>query len=363
MNATDQLIRTYTERNYIHTATVCHRGAVVAFAMDSDRRLWYAVLHLEGPDGAKGVWDVKHWPDTPHPLPFVNEIEQVGYSVAGTTPMPLVRLGSGEEAERGTLLPEEVDLFASSTGRLTAAEPFQVFSDQRHIYVFRQSVSADHASAVFKLADGGASSQADAHYIIDAEGRKVAIVADTLLCDRYVLSGPLLKNKREVRYRRSRNKSLPASGTDSLGASDMEGRPFYEPTQELAFIRHLHGGRFTVLQLPTTLQDVKRWQIFAANKNTGRLDSFNLEVSEDGLFNPLGTQLYTSPDERYKGAVLEREPGLCPMSGEALVPVSGTANFAETALAFAGGGQHVKVPGTRRKPERLSVELWVRPET
>jgi len=38
---------------------------------------------------------------------------------------------------------------------------------------------------------------------------------------------------------------------------------------------------------------IKRWQFFAHNGATQRLEAFNLEVAGDGLFNPQGTQIYT----------------------------------------------------------------------
>ena len=70
-----------------------------------------------------------------------------------------------------------------------------------------------------------------------------------LLVDRFILSGTVLLNKREVRYQRSRNKYQPQSRKDSLGAKDMEKNPFYEPTQKLSFIRNLVDGRFTIADI------------------------------------------------------------------------------------------------------------------
>lgn len=141
----------------------------------------------------------------------------------------------------------------------------------------------------------------------------------------------------------------------------MEGNPFYEPTQELAFIRNLNNGGFTVLQLPTQVQGIKRWQFFAHNSATERIDAFNLEVAGDGLFNPQGTQLYTSPDAQYRDAVLEREPGNDPFTGTPLIPISQSTNHAETALAF-DGSSYVDVPLSQPwQPTAFTLEFWLHP--
>lgn len=362
-NATQQLIKSYSDRSYKHAATVTHRGAVVAFAMDDQRRIHYAVLDLNDTDPQKGALDVAYWPEDPAELCFSREIEQVGYSVAGATALPLVKKGGRAEAPPGTLRAQEIDDFLSSTARLTADVPFHVFSDEKHIFVFRQSVQGDHPDAVYKLASGGASGDAarpDGDFVRDG-ANKVPLVDGTLLCDRFVLAGNRLESRREVRFRRSRHKTLPASSTDSLGAADMEGTPFFEPTQELAFVRHLKDGQLTVLQLPTEVQGVKRWELFACNGKTGRLDGFNVEVSGDGLFDTQGTQLYTSPDEQWKSAVLERQPGTCPMSGKPLVPVAGEPSYAETCVALDGSGGHVELPGMDLDLSAgFTFEAWVR---
>ncbi len=362
-NATQQLIKSYSDKAYQYTATINHRGTVVAFAMDDQRRIHYAVLDMSRADAAKGELDVNYWPEDPAELRFPSEIEQVGYSIAGATPMPLVKKGGRSEAKPGTLRPEEIDGFLSTTARLTADAPFQVFSDNKHIFVFRQSLPTDHADMVYKLQTGSASgdgTRAKAEFVL-SEGVRVPLVHNTLLCDRFILAGDRLQPKLEVRYRRSRHKTQPAGATDSLGAKDMEGRPFFEPTQELAFIRNLQQGRFSVLQLPTEVSSVKRWQIFSHNSVSDQIDSFNLEVSGDGLFNPAGTQLYTSPDSQYQNAVLERQPGNCPFTGLPLIPAISQRGFAESCLSLAGKG-HVAADIATWNTNAFTIELWVKPE-
>ena len=142
---------------------------------------------------------------------------------------------------------EEIDPFYSTTARLTADASFQVLSDGKFIYLFRQSISAADDAAVFEMMDGGASAQGqhpEADDVTDAQGGKVPVVADTLLVDRFALAGPTLLAKMEVRYRRSRNKYVPQGAKDSLGAQDMNEQPFYEPTYELDFVRNLPRGPF-----------------------------------------------------------------------------------------------------------------------
>ncbi len=361
-NLSEKLVKSYTDRPYRYTAMVTHKGVPIALAMDDQRRIFYAVLDLNDTRGNKEEFDVAYWPEDPTELEFPKEIEQVGYSVVEATSFPVVKLDTRQEvADPSTLQPEEIDRFLSSTARLTADAPFRVFSDNQHIFLFRQAIANGHADAVYKLSNGGASGDATRSDLEKSDGNNIPLVDSTLLCDRFVLSGKVLRPNREVRYQRSRHKTRPASQTDSLGAKDMEGNPFFEPTQELAFIRNLTAGGFTVLQLPTQVNGIKRWQFFAHNSATQRIDAFNLEVAGDGLFNTQGTQLYTSPDPQYRNAVLEREPGADPFTGASLVPVTQATNHAETALAFDGTSNYVEVvldqPWT---PTAFTIEMWVR---
>ncbi|RMF63705.1 MAG: hypothetical protein D6742_16795, partial [Cyanobacteria bacterium J069] len=142
---------------------------------------------------------------------------------------------------------------------------------------------------------------------------------------------PQLKLKMEVRFRRSRSKTRPQSTKDSLGARDMEDNPFFEPTQEISFIRHLQDGRFSITLLPTSIAEVSRWQIFAFNSRTGMIDSYNIEQSLDGLFNTRGTQTAT------------------------------TSGSAETALDFQQPSDHVSLGDGVKLGTQFSQELWILP--
>lgn len=114
---------------------------------------------------------------------------------------------------------EERDTFLSTTARLTADAPFHVLSDGKHVFLFRQAVTATHPDNV--VSSG------------------VPMVDATLLVDRFVMVGTGLRPKMEVRYQRSRSKFRPQNRKDGLNANGMEGQPFFEPTQELSFVRNL----------------------------------------------------------------------------------------------------------------------------
>ncbi|MEU1310553.1 LamG-like jellyroll fold domain-containing protein [Streptomyces cinnamoneus] len=363
MSSEQHLLKVYSDRTYAHTTTVRHQGTTVALAMDDRRRIVYSVLDLARHDEAKGELDAAYWSENPLPLRFPSEITDTGFATAGSTALPVVKNGGRIEAASGERLDEEeVDPFLSTTARLTAAAPFHALSDGTHIVVLRQSIGADHPDAVHQLAGGGSSGETGrGDYVTDSAGAKVPLVADTLLCDRFLLVGGELKPVLEARYRRSRHRTRPDSAKDSLGTTDMDGRPFHEPTQELSFVRHLNGGRFTALLVPTAVHGQQRWQIFAHNDATGRIDSFNVEQGRDGLFNLQGTQAWTSPDPAHRNAVYELSPGVCPFTGQQLVPVVSTDGHAETALAFGEGDAHVRVTdGPELAGRDFTVEFWAR---
>ena len=183
---------------------------------------------------------------------------------------------------------------------------------------------------------------------------------ETLLVDRYVLAGTELKLKMEVRYQRSRHKYNPQTSKDGLGAKDLEKKPFFEPTQELDFVRNLKDGRFSVLLLPTQIADLQRWQLFTHNSKTGLIDCFNVERSSDGLFNTKGTQLYTSPDPEYQNSVLERQPGTDSFTGEPLIPVISQSGYAESALDFDGQNDYVQLPALSESLfQTFTIETWI----
>ncbi len=356
--------KTYTDKSYQYPTMVRHQGKVLAFAMDDKRQIYYTLLDTDDKKDKTSPLDVNYWSDNPALLVFPAEITQVGYSLIANTPIPTVKEGTlAEVANPMELKPSEVDLLLSTTARLTAAAPFQVLSDGEKVYVFRQSLPNNHNDMVYKLNSGlssGDLSRTDVSFVTDNNNNVVPLVDNTLLADRFVLTGKYLSRMREVRYRRSRHKTVPHSSKDALGAVDMEQQPFYEPTYELNFIKNLQAGRFTAMLLPTQVAEVKRWQFFAHNSATERIDAFNLERSAEGLFDTRGTQFYTSPDPEYRQSVFEKTPGTCPFTDKPLVRVASDSDHAEHCLHFDGGDDYVAIPALGTAPlEAITLEAWV----
>ncbi len=287
MTLLDKFVKSYDNTRYEYTVLVRHQGVLMSFAMASDRRIYYTVLDLQNSESAKkdanqsskkkSTLDVESWPETPSRLPFPREITQVGY--AATNQVVISRpetAPDGETAKDDEFTGDAVkdnQKFAQTTARFTAKAPFQVVSDGDNLYLFRQAIASDDPNN-FKV-----------KVTANAQTRDVSIVDRTLLCDRYVLVGKALRLKQEVRYQRSRSRTNPQSDKDSLSNVDLDGNKFYEPTQELGFVKALTGGWFTVLLLPTQVADQKQWQLFAYNDNDKTIDFFNLEQSATGWFN------------------------------------------------------------------------------
>jgi hypothetical protein len=137
---------------------------------------------------------------------------------------------------------------AAATARPAPNAAFQAVSDGRHVYLFRQSV------------DG--TLYAD-RFVMDAQGR-------TLLGDV------------EPRFQRSTKRDLPAGEKDTLGTRDMERKPFFEPTLELALDPPIASGRFAVCIVPARPPTPARWLIAACDNSTITLTS--IRRAEDGLF-------------------------------------------------------------------------------
>ncbi|MFD7595696.1 LamG-like jellyroll fold domain-containing protein [Kitasatospora sp. NPDC059812] len=369
--------KVYSDRRYLHTTLVRHAGTTVALALAADRRIHYSVLDLDSvpagtakalkdPQAEPSQLDVLHWADDPSELRFPSEIAKVGFAVLGATRLPAVRRGTRTEAPADELLsPEETDAFLSSTARLTAEVPFQALSDGKYLYVFRQSVAVGHEDALLRTGEGTYTSDPTSDRLQLVDGQKAGLAVDALLCDRFIVAGAKLLPVPEVRYRRSRHRTIPDSAKDSLGTSDMDGRVFHEPTLELGFLGKVTGGRFATVLLPTEVGGLRRWQFFVDKPEAGLIDAVNVEQGKDGLFHTQGSRLYTSPDARYRDAVLERKPGRCPFTGKDLVPAERREGFAETALSFDGVDGLLAVDTTKPLPlgaGPYTVELWLSPQ-
>ncbi|HRI60275.1 MAG TPA: hypothetical protein PK228_11145, partial [Saprospiraceae bacterium] len=158
-----------TGKTYRHTATVRHKGTLIAFAMDSERRIRYTVLNLSDNTtdavntAPPSPFDRDAWTASPEELLFPGEIAQVGFGVAGNALLPVFKKEKPDTAEApGTVLPapdeanrNKFNYFRSTTARLSADAPFQVLSDGQYIYLFRQAVNGSDTSNVLKTnADG-----------------------------------------------------------------------------------------------------------------------------------------------------------------------------------------------------------------
>jgi hypothetical protein len=231
------------------------------------------------------------------------------------------------------------------TAERTADAPFQALSDGKHVYLFRQST-------------GG-----------------------TLYVDRFVFD-PVEKSLNpnwEPRYQRSQKRDIPASRKDSLGARNMEGEPFIEPTMELSMIQNLEDGRFSVLLLPGRLPSEWRWQIFVTNPK-GEIDSFSIRRSEDGLFDVKEKEVQQTC---FKWAASERRfltgpTALLYMQQEeaqdeygrtqrlkrgARVMLAAPVGSARYALELDGVNDYVEIPSNSGLDlgANFTIEAWIKP--
>ncbi len=276
--------------NYLYTSLVSHRGTPISFAMRGAGRIFYSVLDMSNTqqnagksDNDKEYWSKVELQDDAGRLDFPQEISQVGYRV-----VPNFRVDKYDSNNKKIIqnfnsegnplnskgqelslqaIKDRTDLFFSSTARLGAKAPFQALSDGKYVYVFRQSIAGN-----------------------DPDNESPAIVNNTLLVDRFILSGTVLKLSREIRYQRSRHKTEPESRKDTLSATDVEGNPFYEPTRELVFADNLSNGNFSVLLLPGADSEEQRWQIFTTDSVTSKVNSFNIRFDYSIVFDTSDSQ-------------------------------------------------------------------------
>jgi hypothetical protein len=382
----DNFIRKYAPEGgskFTYTTLVRHQGTIIAFAMDSRRRIFYSVLDLNAaaPDEP---FDVDHWMDEPQKLEFPAEIAYVGYRIAGTLSIP----AAAPDKPKKQWTPE--DHFNSTTACLTTEPPyhvlpdgrniydapFQVISDGRYVYVFRQSIPADDGRMLFTTKEPNVLTTKNGDKF---DGQSLPIVNSNVLVDRFVFVGSApaaedqqqkhdqqdsikssLTLKREIRYRRSRKKVKAQSRKDSLGATDMDNQPFFEPTLALTMLTNVTPGWFSVNILPSAIADIRRWQFFIHNNKTGMIDSYNIEQRKDGLFDTKGTQFYTCPKHP---DVFEHKPGLCPRCSTDLMPIISKKYFAESAIQFDGQNDYIEI--SDKTPYDLSagftVEAWINP--
>lgn len=200
---------------------------------------------------------------------------------------------------------------------------FEVLSDGRYIYLFRQSRAG---SDPFPNEDGKPDLRSKSEMPpIDAN----------LLCDRFNLVGSILSRSLEVRYRRSRQKRLPLNDRDTLAVQDIDDVFFYEPTFSLRFIQNLVDGRFSIFRTPTMTNDMMRWMFFVVSGRSRQIECFTTDVANDGLFDVHGQIYYTCDSKDHE--VFSNAPGACTalikgescgLSKRAIVPKSALSDRA-----------------------------------
>jgi hypothetical protein len=209
------------EARYSHPTIVRHQGVVIVLAQETVQ---------------SGVPPIRYRMLATDPL--VPD-DDMNWSVLDTLAFPEQLRPAGM-----SLLTVE----AAATARPAPNTAFQAVSDGRHVYLFRQSADS--------------TLYAD-RFVMDAEGR-------TLLGDV------------EPRFQRSKKRDLPAGEKDTLGTRDMERKPFFEPTLELALDTPIANGRFAVCIVPARPPTPARWLIASCDNATITLTS--IRRAEDGLF-------------------------------------------------------------------------------
>lgn len=335
-------------RTYVHTAIASFGGQAIAFALDSERRFWYSVLDL-GDRSRNSRVDHDFWSLVPLAVPFPAEMLQAGYR--DTT---LIRLAP-------VLVEGKPDPFRATTARLTARVPFQVVTDDQHLFILRQSVGADHPDA----------------WAVSGDRSSVLLADNSLLADRYALVDGELRLRSEVRFRRSRHITKPAGPKDSLGTKDLEGRPFHEPTHKLGMVHGLKDGRFCALIVPTAIPGRRRWQIFSCHARTGLLDALSIERSADGLFDPRGKRYYTCENPDHAPIFINEDTYLAQrricveslkntsVCGWTLVPQLPERDYADFCLKLTGEKKVAVDCGKKidLRSRSFTIECWVRRES
>ncbi|MCF2149779.1 RICIN domain-containing protein [Desmonostoc muscorum LEGE 12446] len=254
-----------------HINSVTHEGKVVIVGTAIDGKIYYTVKQ----DGYEDTHNSTRWENW-KTLEFPNE--DPDSSVVEKEKKEL----TCQDPPNGFILQSRY-----KTNEESAVAPVQLVSALGHIYVFRQSKS------------------------------------NTLLVDRFVLDGMTntLNRKLEVRYQQSRKKYEPnkpnknsqgigLSSFDSLNFQDKNGKKFYEPTTEISIINKLSNGWFSVILLPTNELDKYRWQIFAYNSETKKVELISIQASEEGLFDVKDSTVF-DPKPGELGVLVPRKvPGI-----------------------------------------------------
>lgn len=317
----------YNPRNggrYLATRLVTHNGVTVAIAMGrSEKRapfFEYSILNPAAdadrakadaqppkPSASPGLpsttteaekLDSQCWLENAKTLIFSSEVRVVGEDAVPVYEIPAI---DGNGAKVGADRHEMRDPWTSTTLCLMdeAIASFEVLSDGKYIYLFRQAVALTPATSLpnpFMKPEAAGMPPADGN----------------LLCDRFTLVGSSLQQTLEARYRRSRQKRIPLNEQDTLGVRDINDKFFYEPTYSLRFIPDLVDGRFSVLRVPTATNEIFRWVFLSYSSRSRQIEYLTTDVAADGLFDLHGQIYYTCDSVTHPGVpVFATAPGSC----------------------------------------------------
>lgn len=364
---------------YVSTRLLTHNGVTIAFALGrakESRELFfdYSILNstdqdanepkipdVKGkPSDAAEILDSQSWFENLKSLRFSSEIRVVGEEAVPVYQIP--PLDHTHRSINAADQPEKLDLWLSTSLGLMDPEVtnFEILSDGRYIYLFRQSRAVSDKFPNQLMAKGE---------------KELPPIDGNLLCDRFNLVGSNLGKTLEVRYRRSRQKRFPLNDSDTLAVRDINDVPFYEPTFSIRFIQDLVDGRFSILLTPTMTNDISRWMFFAFSKRSQQVECFTTDVASDGLFDIHG-QLYYTCDSKYHEKTFSNAPGsctaiqkpdnqICGQAKQAIVPKAALSERAiildkDTldAILFLQAPIHLSGPVFS---EGFTLEAWVAP--
>ena len=314
LNPNERLYVAKNEGQYLSTRILNHGGTTIAFALGKkDDRLFfdYSILNASDADSVEKDTSVEStekldsecWFENPKQLLFPSEIRSVGEEA---DPVYKIRAVDHTGRHIGSDEVDKLDVWSSTTLSLMdpAVSTFEVLSDGKYVYLFRQS---------------RANSDGFLNELKSTHNDEKPPTDSNLLCDRFTLVESTLNRTLEVRYQRSRQKRLPLDEKDTLGVQDVsavlsaeqDGNDvsFYEPTFSVRFVQDMVAGRFTVVQTPTVTNGVSRWMIFAYSKHTGQIECFTSDVSTDGLFDIHGRIYYTCNNGHHE--TFSTAPGIC----------------------------------------------------
>jgi hypothetical protein len=365
---------------YLSSRLLTHNGITIAVALGKSAQtnelfFEYSVLNAadqETPDAntapgkpnlsdAAEILDSQCWFENARPLRFSSEIRVVGEEAVPCFQIPAIDRTRRSVARDQT---EKLDPWLSTSLGLMDPDVthFELLSDGRYVYLFRQSRNeSDTFPSEFGKTDTRTFDQKPP-------------INSNLLCDRFNLVGTTLTRSLEVRYRRSRQKRLPLNDRDTLAVQDIDDVPFFEPTFSLRFVKSV-GGIFSILQTPTMANGVSKWMIFILSGDSGEMECYTTDVSKDGLFDLHG-QIYYTCDSEDHDEVFSSTPGTCTtiargkgeVCGEAKTVIIPKAALSDRAISLYNKSANTDIKlnepiclSGAKFSEGFTIEAWIAP--